>query len=97
MRTWRALQSMVPPEGLQCSYLPFVRQLAAAVPGTDSFARSALCLEVFCERGLLACRRQEDDVYLLLTDHGKKVSLDDSPYLQTLYHILDTSKRGGTR
>ncbi|MBR5217028.1 MAG: single-stranded-DNA-specific exonuclease RecJ, partial [Oscillospiraceae bacterium] len=27
VRTWRALQTMVPPEGLRCGYLPFVRQL----------------------------------------------------------------------
>ena len=97
VRTWRALQSMVPPEGLRCAYLPFVRQLAAAVPGTDSFARSALCMEIFCERGLLDCRRQDDDVRLQLTDRGKKVSLEESPYLQMLYGILDASKRGGAR
>ena len=96
VRAWRALQYAVPPEGLQTYSLPFVRQLAADVGGTESFARAALCLEVFRELGLVSLRRMEDEIRLLLTDRGKKVSLEQSQYLQMLKETLETPKRGGT-
>ena len=96
VRVWRALQRLVPPEGLQTHYLPFVRQLAADTGGTESFARAALCLEVFRERGLVSLRHKDDEIRLVLTDRGKKVSLEESLYLQQLKDIMETPTRGGT-
>ena len=95
VRVWRALQRLVPPEGLQTYYLPFVRQLAADSGGTESFARAALCLEVFRERGLVSLRHKEDEIRLVLTDRGKKVNLEQSLYLQMLRDIMETPTRGG--
>ena len=95
VRVWRALQRLVPPEGLQTHYLPFVRQLAADSGGTESFARAALCLEVFRERGLVSLRHKEDEIRLVLTDRGKKVNLEQSLYLQMLRDIMETPTRGG--
>ena len=96
VRAWRALQRAVPPEGVQTYYLPFVRQIAADAGGTESFARAALCLEVFRERGLVSLRRMDDEIRLVLTDRGKKVNLEQSQYLQMLKETLETPKRGGT-
>ena len=94
VRAWRALQSSVPPEGVQSYYLPFVRQLAAETGGTEPFARAALCLEVFRELGLLSMKRSGDEIRLVMTDRGKKVSLEQSRYLRTLHDILETPKGG---
>ena len=97
VRAWRALQRMVPPEGMQTYYLPFVRLLAAETGGAEAFARAAVCLEVFRERGLVSLRRSDEEIRLALTDRGKKVSLEQSAYLQMLHEMMETPKRGGTR
>ena len=94
VRAWRALQRAVPAEGLQTYYLPFLRQLAADTGGAEAFARAALCLEIFRERGLVSLRRTDDEIRLMLTDQGKKVNLDESEYLQKLKDILEMPKRG---
>ena len=73
----------------------YVRQLAADSGGTESFARAALCLEVFRERGLVSLRHKEDEIRLVLTDRGKKVNLEQSLYLQMLRDIMETPTRGG--
>ena len=93
---WRALQHTVPPEGLTACYLPLLRELSARLEGADPFLRTAFCLEVFRERGLLQCRRLGDSISLHLTSQGKKVALDRSEYLLRLHRALDTS-RGGAR
>ncbi len=97
VRAWRALQRTVPPEGVQEYYLPFVRTLAAEMGGTEPFARAALCLEVFRELGLVSLRRSDDALRLVMTDRGKKVSLEQSVYLRMLQDILEMPKRGGMR
>ena len=65
--------------------------------GTEPFARAALCLEVFRELGLVSLRRSDDALRLVMTDRGKKVSLEQSAYLRMLQDILEMPKRGGTR
>ena len=97
VRAWRALQRTVPPEGVQAYYLPFVRQLAAETGGAEAFARAAMCLEVFRERGLVSLRRSGDEIRLVLTDRGKKVNLEQSEYLRMLREMMETPKRGGTQ
>ncbi|MBQ1603746.1 MAG: hypothetical protein II079_07735, partial [Oscillospiraceae bacterium] len=61
--------------------LPLLRRLAAEIPGAESFLRTALCLEVFAERGLLTLSRADGMLTLRLTALGKKVALDECPYL----------------
>ncbi|MBQ1459529.1 MAG: single-stranded-DNA-specific exonuclease RecJ [Oscillospiraceae bacterium] len=95
VRIWRALQKTVPPDGLATEYLPLLRSLAAALGGADPFLRSAICLAVFAERGLLDSCRTGDQIRLRLTDRGKKVALEQSTYLQRLRNISDRPHRGG--
>ncbi len=76
-------------------YLPLVRSLAAALGGAEAFLRSALCLEVFAERGLLRIARTGDRAHLQLTCQGKRVDLEQSVYLRQLHRILEIPSRGG--
>mgnify|MGYP000059562731 FL=1 len=96
VQLWRALEHTVPPEGLTACYLPLLRELSARLEGADPFLRTAFCLEVFRERGLLQCCRLGDSISLHLTSQGKKVALDRSEYLLRLHQALDASK-GGAR
>ena len=95
VRIWRTLEKTVPPDGLTADYLPLLRTLAAATGGADPFLRSAFCLEVFAERGLLVNSRPGDRIELQLAGEGKKVDLEQSTYLQRLRDILETPHRGG--
>jgi len=95
VRGWRTLQKAVPETGLTVDYLPLLRSLATVLGGPDPFLRTALCLEVFAERGLLKIVRAGDQVRLHLTGQGKKVDLESSQYLQQLRDILDMPYRGG--
>ena len=81
---WRTLQQEVAPAGARVYYLPFVRRLSAAVPGTDPFLHTCFCLELFCERGLLQREIQEDTVRLQLPARQGKVDLEQSPYWAAL-------------
>ena len=95
MCLWRALQHTVPPDGLEADYLPLLRRLSGALHGAEPFLRTALCLEVFRERGLLQSLHQGDSIRLHLTGQGKKVALDRSEYLLRLHQALDAAKGGG--
>ena len=97
VRAWRALQHLIPADGITTPYLPLLRRLASAIGGTEPFGRAALCLEVFRERSLLSLQRRGDEVRLKLQGREKKVSLEHSIYLQHLADILETTKRGGMR
>ena len=81
---------------METDYLPLLRRLSGALQGAEPFLRTALCLEVFRERGLLQCCRLGDSISLHLTSQGKKVALDRSEYLLRLHRALDASK-GGAR
>ena len=54
------LRQEITPAGTERHYLPFLRQLSAAIPGTDPFLRACFCVELFCERGLLRREIRED-------------------------------------
>ncbi len=95
VRGWRTLQKAVPDEGLDVDYLPLLRSLATVLSGTDPFVRSALCLEVFSERGLLRMSRSGDRAHLVLTGQGKRVDLEQSEYVRQLRRILEIPNRGG--
>ena len=56
--------------------------------GAESFLRVAVCLDIFAERGLLTMERSGDTLTLRLTSDGKKVELEENPYLKQLHEIL---------
>ncbi len=90
---WRALERAIPSEGRTVAYLPMLRALASTIGGAESFLRSALCLEVFCECGLMTMERTEGEVTLRLC-RDKHVSLDDAPLLRTVKQHAE-EKGGG--
>ena len=81
---WRCLRQQVAAAGAQRQYLPFLRQLSAAIPGADPFLRACFCLDLFCERGLLSREIHEENVCLRLCAVDSKVDLEQSPYWAAL-------------
>ena len=90
---WRTLVHMTPEGALHTAYLPLLRSLSAALGKTDSFLRSAFCLAVFQERGLLQLELHGDDIDLQLAGRDKKVKLEDSEYIRRLTDV--EAGRGG--
>ncbi len=88
VRAWRILEREAGDGGFSGPELPLLRRVAAELPGTESFLRAALCLNVFAERGLLSIERAGDTLTLRLTSNGKKVELEDNPQLRRLREIL---------
>lgn len=95
VRLWRMLERTVPKEGVQTPYLPYIRVLAEELPGAEPFLRAAFCLEIFRERGLVSLARSGDDLTLRLTRGDRKISLEESAYLQTLQRTLHATHSGG--
>ena len=88
VRVWRALERDAVSGVLSEPELPLLRRLAAEMTGAESFLRVAVCLDIFAERGLLTMERSGDTLTLRLTSDGKKVELDENPYLKQLHEIL---------
>jgi single-stranded-DNA-specific exonuclease len=94
---WRTLVHMTPEGALHTAYLPLLRSLSAALGKTDSFLRSAFCLAVFQERGLLQLEFHGDDIDLQLAGRDKKVKLEDSEYIRRLTDAEAGRGGGGTQ
>ena len=60
----------------------------------DGFLRSAFCLAVFRERGLLELAVHGDDIDIHLAGRDKKVRLEDSIYIRRLTDA-ETGRGGG--
>ncbi len=88
VRVWRFLEREAGTGALTAPELPLLRRIAGELSGADAFARTALCLEVFAERGLLARERSGDMLTLRLNAGGEKVALEDSVLLRRLREIL---------
>ena len=89
VRAWRVLEREVGSQGVSEPMLPLLRRLSAEMVGAETFLRTAMCLQVFSERGLLSIERGGDGALTLrLTAEGKKVELDKSPYLSALHGFL---------
>ena len=87
---WRTLEQLLPAHGtVTIPYLPLVRSISANIGRTDPFLCSVLCLAVFAERGLLELEQSGDNVTLGRCDDGKKVNLEESPYILRLQRIGD--------
>ena len=85
---WRMLQQDVPYEETERQYLPFLRGLSAAIPGTDPFLRACFCVELFCERGLLSREIRDGEIHLRLCAVDGKVDLEQSPYWTALMEYI---------
>lgn len=85
---WRLLRQEITPTGTERHYLPFLRQLSAAIPGTDPFLRACFCVELFCERGLLRREIRDEEIHLRLCSVDKKVDLEQSPYWTALQEYI---------
>lgn len=88
VRAWRVLEREVGPDGVSEPMLPLLRHLSSEMVGAETFLRTAMCLQVFAERGLLSIERKDTTLTLRLTVDGKKVELDKSPYLSALHGFL---------
>ena len=93
VRAWRTLEHEAGGGPVSRPELPLLRRIAGELGGAESFLRAALCLEIFAERGLLALERAGDTLTLRLTSQGKKVELDDNPYVSRLRGILSQGRR----
>ena len=91
---WRSLVHMTSEGALHTAYLPLLRSLSAAMGKADSFLRSAFCLAVFQERGLLKLEIQGDTIDIQLAGRDKKVRLEDSEYIRRLTDA-ETGRGGG--
>ena len=85
---WRLLRQEITPAGTERHYLPFLRQLSAAIPGTDPFLRACFCVELFCERGLLRREIRDEEIRLRLCSVDEKVNLEKSPYWTALQEYI---------
>ncbi len=85
---WRMLQQDVPYEETERQYLPFLRGLSTAIPGTDPFLRACFCVELFCERGLLSREIRDGEIRLRLCAVDGKVDLEQSPYWTALLEYI---------
>ena len=88
VRAWRILQHEAGADGVSGPALPLLRRLSAEMVGAETFLRTAMCLQVFAERGLVTIAREGETLSLRLTAEGKKVELEDSPYLSALHGFL---------
>ena len=93
---WRALEHLVPEDGLHTAYLPLLRSLSRGA-GQDR-QRSCGARSVWrCFRSG-ACwtfRRRATSVTLHLAGKDKKVHLEDSVYIQRLADAETTGRGGG--
>ena len=85
---WRLLRQEITPTGTERHYLPFLRQLSAAIPGTDPFLRACFCVELFCERGLLRREIRDEEIRLRLCPVDEKVDLEKSHYWTALQEYI---------
>ena len=88
VRVWRILERESGGSALSDAELPLLRRIAAEVTGAESFLRTAVCLNVFAERGLLSMAREDGLMTIRLTPGERKVELEDSALLRRLREIL---------
>ena len=67
VRAWRVLEREVGPDGVSEPMLPLLRHLSSEMVGAETFLRTAMCLQVFAERGLLSIERKDTTLTLRLS------------------------------
>ncbi len=93
MRVWRILERDAADGAMNEAELPLLRHVAAELSGADGFLRSAVCLAVFAERGLVSLERSGGTLTIRMTAAGKKVELEDSPIVRRLREELQGAGR----
>ena len=88
VRVWRLLERDAANGAVSGPELPLLRRVAAELTGAECFLRTAVCIDVFEERGLLQCTRGDGLLTLRLTSDGKKVELNESRHIRRLKDIL---------
>jgi len=91
---WVLLERRLRQGKVEDALLPFLRQLAAAAGGSESFLRCALALRVFDERGLLSLSVSGDQITLSINPIQGKVDLFACPYLTRLRSGAPNRNRG---
>ena len=91
---WIVLERQLRQGKADVDLLPYLRHLAAAGGGSESFLRAALALLVFDERGLLSMTLREGRLTLCLNQTQGKVDLFASPYLSRLRGPAPNRNRG---
>ncbi len=94
VRLWQALVRLTRDGEVCLQRLPALRELSAAMGGTEPFLRTELALAVFSDRGLASLDEEEDTLHIALHP-GKKVVLEESLPLRRLYEILGNEQKGG--
>ena len=90
---WTQLERQLRGGKKDVEELPFLRALAAAAGGNESFLRTALALEVFAERGLIQLERSEERIRLRLVPLQNKVDLFANPFLKRLQNPTQSEMR----
>ena len=81
---WLALEKRLRQGKAEEDCLPYLRDLAGRMGGSESFLRAALALAVFRERGLISLARKGDRLTLCLIPIQGKTDLTECPYLVRL-------------
>ena len=68
--------------------LPLYRSLALSMGGADAFLRTAFCMEVFRERGLISLKDSEEEIVLRIAPE-RRVVLEDCPFV---CHVREQAK-----
>ena len=81
---WRYLARSAGNGTLCESPARFSREFARACGQQEEFGRTMICLEVFCERGLIGLERGADTLTITIQTDGRKVDLEASEVLRRL-------------
>lgn len=91
---WRNIERMQQEGAGQCDQFPVLRRLAASLNCSDAFLRSAMCLAVFAERGLISLERENGSLSLRPIP-GRRADLEQSAYMVQLRKIIEKQLKGG--
>ena len=73
---------------------PMLRRLAASLNCSDAFLRTAMCLAVFAERGLISLE-QGDGALSMHPIPGRRADLEQSTYMVQLRKTIENELKGG--
>ena len=79
---------------MQHDQLPLLRRLASSLNCNDAFLRTAMCLAVFTERGLISLERSEGSLSMHPIP-GRRADLEQSAYMVQLRKTIEQQLKGG--
>ena len=84
VRLWKYLSHSQTENSLVDSWGNLCRKLARFAGGDVDYLRTRLCLDVFCEMGLISLREQKNLLHIALLPQSHKVDLEQSQLLSRL-------------